>query len=152
MDPDAAKGTGQQLSELCEAGFCPDNGVRMRLNVVYHQAALMISGSAPSGLPNERLETLLPAGRFGGGESRQVGIPLPERDRGLGAVQAKRRTQLTTAGTPKQFQGKVEVAGSAERILLPVNRELLAGFGSRRHQLFLSVRICSALPNGPWTS
>lgn len=152
MDANAAKGTGQQLPELREARLCTDNGVRMRLDVVYHQAALVIGRSTASCLAYEWLEAQLPAGCFRSGESRQVGVPLAERDRGFGTVQAKGRAQLATAGTLQQFQGKIEVAGSSEGFLLPVNRELLGGFGGCLHQLFLSVRICSALPKGPWTS
>ncbi|BAS17866.1 hypothetical protein AHiyo8_61690 [Arthrobacter sp. Hiyo8] len=104
-------------------------------------------------LADQGFETQVPAGLGRGLESRQLGIALPERHRRPGPVHSERRAEQPSAGTVEEFDPEVQVIGDSEGFFLAHYRQRALCPGEvLNHQLFLSVRICSARPKGPLMS
>jgi hypothetical protein len=122
VDADAAKRAGQELTKFRETGFGAHYRVRVRLNMIDHQGSLVICRGAAPGLPDEWLETELPARFLGCVKTRQIRVALTESNRRLGTVQAQTRAEISVAGTLEKLQCEIKVSRRAHGFFLAVNR------------------------------
>ena len=90
----------------------------MGLHVVDDQRPLVVGGSAPSGLADQRLKALLPARLRCGFEPGKMRVPRAEGNRRGGAVQPERGAHHPRLGQAQQLDSEVQVPGGPQRIVL----------------------------------